>query len=178
MRYWNLQRGFSLIEMITTVSVLAVVTAVAVPSFVNANKTAMVESKATQLLTILEVGQSESIKQHSNIYVHYVPADADSDGCIGLSHKSNVAEFNCALNEGLQKFVIENSGKVTIQEPSSATAERLFYFSPKTGLPSLDKTVKLAFGTDAGKESGVLIRRYSGIKGCSNTTVAGWEACS
>ncbi|WP_407333218.1 prepilin-type cleavage/methylation domain-containing protein [Enterovibrio sp. 27052020O] len=164
--------------MITTLSVLAVVTAVAVPSYVSSHKAAVVESKATQLLSMLEVGQSESIKRHSIIYVHYVPVTEDANGCIGLSTKSDVGDFSCTASEGLQKFIIESGGSVTVQEPATSSAEKLFHFSPKNGLPSVNKTVKLAKGSETGKESGILIRQYSGLKGCSNTVVTGWESCS
>ncbi|CZF85357.1 hypothetical protein GCE9029_04961 [Grimontia celer] len=177
MRYWNLQRGFSLIEMITTVSVLAVVTAVAVPTYVSSHKAAVVENKASQLLSVLEVGQSESLRRHRNIYVHYVPSSETDNGCIGLSEKSEVANFSCSDSEGLQKVILEKGAMVNVQEPALTDPAKLFYFSPISGMPSNDKTVKLAHGEETGKESGIMIRRYVGLKGCSNTAVTGWESC-
>ncbi|CZF85969.1 pilus assembly FimT family protein [Grimontia marina] len=178
MRYWNLQRGFSLIEMITTVSVLAVVTAVAVPTYVSSHKAAVVENKASQLLSVLEVGQSESLRRHRNIYVYYVPSSATDNGCIGLSEKSEVTNFSCTDNEGLQKVILEIGAQVNVQEPEATDPMKLFHFSSINGLPSTNKTVKLAHGDETGKESGILIRQYAGLKACSNTTVTGWESCS
>lgn len=164
--------------MITTVTVLAVVTAVAVPAYVSSHKAAVVESKTSQLLSVLEVGQSESLRRHRNIYVHYVPVTETDNGCIGLSEKSDVATFSCSDSEGLQKVILEKGAKVNIQEPALTDPAKLFYFSPLSGMPSTNKTLKLAHGEETGKESGILIRQYSGLKGCSNTIVTGWESCS
>ncbi|MDD1784324.1 prepilin-type N-terminal cleavage/methylation domain-containing protein [Enterovibrio sp. ZSDZ35] len=177
MRYWNLQRGFSLIEMIVAVSVLAVVTAVAVPSFVNSQKTASVESRSAKLLTVLEVGQTESVKRHREIYVYYKPVKDGNDGCIGLSEKPNKNDFTCLNNEGLQKLLFTSDDSITVQAPVVTETTKLFYFSSVNGLPSSNKTVKLAFGSETGDESGVMIRQYTGLKGCSNTSYRGWEAC-
>ncbi|EEY71697.1 hypothetical protein VHA_003558 [Grimontia hollisae CIP 101886] len=158
-------------------TVLAVITAVAVPTYISSHKAAVVESKASQLLSVLEVGQSESLRRHRNIYVHYVPVTETDNGCIGLSEKSDVETFSCSDSEGLQKIILEKGAKVNIQEPALTDPAKLFYFSPLSGMPSNDKTVKLAHGEETGKESGIMIRRYMGLKGCSNTTVTGWESC-
>ncbi|MBE1277721.1 pilus assembly FimT family protein [Enterovibrio baiacu] len=177
MSYWNRLRGFSLIEMITTLSVLAVVTAVAVPTYVSSHKTAKVESTAMQLLSVLEVGQSESLKRHRNVYVHYIPASNDSDGCIGLSEISEADDFSCSENEGLQKVLLNIDDLVAVQFPVKTEPVKLFHFSHMTGLPSTNTTLKLAAGSETGKESGIMIRQYSGLKGCSNTAVSDWDAC-
>ncbi|OEE58239.1 prepilin-type N-terminal cleavage/methylation domain-containing protein [Enterovibrio norvegicus FF-454] len=174
---WNRQLGLSLIEMITTLSVLAVVTAVAVPTYVSSHKTAKVESTTMQLLSVLEVGQSESLKHHRNVYVHYIPVSNESGGCIGLSEIPEVENFSCSENEGLQKVFLEIDDLVTVQFPVKIEPTKLFYFSHMTGLPSTNSTLKLAAGAEIGKESGILIRRYSGLKGCSNTSVSDWDAC-
>ncbi|MDD1795945.1 prepilin-type N-terminal cleavage/methylation domain-containing protein [Enterovibrio makurazakiensis] len=174
---WNRQRGLSLIEMITTLSVLAAVTAVAVPNYMSAHKTAVVENKAIQLLSVLEMGQSESLKRHRHIYVHYVPTSEIADGCIGLSEKPDVSNFDCSDSEGLKKIALDRSGTLSVQEPELNAPSKLFHFSPMTGLPSNNKTVKLTSGTETGKESGVMIRQYSGLKGCSNTAIGDWESC-
>ncbi|KXF82569.1 hypothetical protein ATN88_23805 [Enterovibrio coralii] len=163
--------------MIVAVSVLAVVTAVAVPSFVNSHQTAAVESRASKLLTILEVGQTESVKRHRAVYVYYQPAKEGVDGCIGLSEKSAATDFSCSNSEGLQKVAFTEEDAITVQDPLVADTTKLFHFSSVNGLPSSNETVKLTYGDETGGESGVMIRQYSGLKGCSNTAYRGWEAC-
>ena len=177
MSYCNRLRGFSLIEMITTLSVLAVVTAVAVPTYVSSHKTAKVESTAMQLLSVLEVGQSESLKRHRNVYVHYIPVSNEFGGCIGLSETSDAKEFSCSDNEGFQKFFLDIDDLVAVQSPVETGPVKLFHFSHMTGLPSTNTTLKLSAGSETGKESGIMIRQYSGLKGCSNTAVSDWDAC-
>lgn len=177
MQNWNRPRGFSLIEMITTLSVLAALIAVAAPSYVSFQKTALIENAAIKLLSLFEIAQSEALKRNKEIYIQYIPSNRGREGCFALSIDSEINENQCDDDNGMPRFMLKADSKLTVIEPKSNAAMTLFYLSPMTGLPSKNKTIKLTVDSDVEKVSGVLVRRYAGLRGCSDTSITGWETC-
>lgn len=174
---WELQRGFSFIEMITTLLLVSVIVAISAPSYLESQKTALIKKTTIELLSMFEVGQSEALIRRRPVYVHYLPSSSNSkDACFALSLNSG-AENACNENNGMQKLIIKNENKITVTEPKKTTPTKLFYFSSIHGLPSVDKTIKFSIDTKKEKVFGILIRRYAGVRGCSNAFVTGWETC-
>ena len=60
-------RGFTLVELLTVVSVLVVLTLIAVPSFNELSRSQRVQLAATDLFTSLLRARSESIKQNTDV---------------------------------------------------------------------------------------------------------------
>ncbi len=173
----HLERGFNLLEILIILSVIAVLTAVAVPSYIKMQHTALTEKAVLELFNILELGQSEALKRRKTINVHYVPVSADADGCIGLS-ESDIDVFTCDKNEqNLPKVYLTSEDVFFISQPIETNKSYLFKFEHLSGLPSVDKTITFSLDSDTAKISGVEIRSYTGIKGCSNTGILDWEAC-
>ncbi|PKF50596.1 prepilin-type N-terminal cleavage/methylation domain-containing protein [Enterovibrio nigricans] len=175
---WKPFRGFSLIEMLTTLVVLATVTAIAVPSFMQSQKKATVEHAAITLFSMLELAQSESLKQQRTLYVHYIPVGEETDGCIVVTANSDHETSTCNEDNGLPKYDLPLAGDIVITSPLAVTATKLFYFSHVTGFPSGNKTLTLDVKKDPIGNSGVLVRRYVGLKGCTSTGIDGWEPCT
>lgn len=74
------QRGFSLVELIVTISILAILTAMAAPSMVNLIKDARLSSQSDLLVSILNTARMEAIKQRKSITVcPAVNANTDSN---------------------------------------------------------------------------------------------------
>lgn len=174
---WKLTRGFSLLEMLIAVAVLALVTAMAAPTFSASRQIAAVENKAMRLLSLLELAQSEAKKRHRAIYVHHIPVTSHAIGCIGLSLDSDVDAFHCDSDDLLGRLVFDSESKINLIAQEKNAPSKLFYFSPRFGSPSVDDTLLLAFASDRDNASGILVRRYVGVRGCSNTAITGWEAC-
>lgn len=174
---WNRPLGFTLIEMITTMSVLAVLIAVSVPSFLSFQRNALIENSAIKLLSLFEIAQSESLKQNNEIHVYYIPSTNVNDGCFGLSFDPKINQNLCDEENGLPRFILKKESELIVLAPSVASAIKLFHFSPITGLPSLNTTIKLIANNETEKISGILVRRYAGIRGCSDTLDKGWDRC-
>jgi type IV fimbrial biogenesis protein FimT len=61
------QSGFTLIELMVTVAVLAIVLTVAVPSFANLVNSNRLNAQANQLLAAIEYAKTEAVKSNANV---------------------------------------------------------------------------------------------------------------
>lgn len=163
--------------MIMTLSVLALLLAVSVPSFLSFQKTALIENSAINLLSLFEMAQSEALKQNNEIHVHYIPSTSSTDGCFALSLEPQVNQNKCDDDTGMPTFILKHNTELTVLAPNDTAPRKLFYFSSITGLPSVNITIKFSTDDEIEKISGVLVRKYAGLRGCSNTVIAGWEGC-
>lgn len=84
-------KGFTLIELLVAVAVVAILTAVAAPSFVSLVADQRAKAAATDLFTALSVTRSEAIKQNRNVTLQPKSGDwangwviADPDGGANL----------------------------------------------------------------------------------------------
>ena len=174
---WELQRGFSLIEMVTSLLVISILISISIPSYLESQKSALIKKEAIELLTVLEIGQTEALKRRVPIFVHYVPKKDKNNACIALSLTDEEGEARCDDNNGMKKFDLKNKDYLQVLDPKDTSPKKIFYFSPINGSPSTDKTIRFTIDNDLEKVSGVLVRRYKGLKGCSHSLVAGWEKC-
>ncbi|RXJ73852.1 prepilin-type cleavage/methylation domain-containing protein [Veronia nyctiphanis] len=173
----NSGKGFTLVEMIVVISVFAVLAAAAVPSFVDSQRKSQLKVAAQKLLTTLDVAQSESIKTRQRIYVAYVaPDDENRNGCILATNDQT--SFSCSnSNVGLPKFYFEHFSGIELKSKPTESEKVLFYFEPQTTLPSTDVTLTMKLTGYESEEAGVLVRRYAGLKGCSNSQFSSWPVC-
>jgi type IV fimbrial biogenesis protein FimT len=63
------QRGFTLLELVTTVTVAGVLMAVAVPSFFNTSRNSHAAADANELVSAFSIARSEAIRQSARITV-------------------------------------------------------------------------------------------------------------
>lgn len=61
--------GFTLIEMIVTVAVLGIISAIAAPAFNSIIQSSKVSASADDLLTVLQVARSEAVRRVKNVVV-------------------------------------------------------------------------------------------------------------
>ena len=74
------QRGFSLIELMVTITVLSVLTAIAVPSFTTLSNRNRLAAQANELLSAVQYARTEAIRSSASVtFCGADSADADSD---------------------------------------------------------------------------------------------------
>lgn len=71
------QRGFSLIEMMTAVAVLAILVAVGLPSFEYVTKTNRISSQSNLIVGAFQYARSEAVNRGVNVRVEPVVAGTD-----------------------------------------------------------------------------------------------------
>jgi type IV fimbrial biogenesis protein FimT len=78
------QRGFSLMELMVSITVLGVLTAIAVPSFTTLSNRNRLAAQSNELLSALQYARMEAIRSSSNVtFCGAAAADADSDADCG-----------------------------------------------------------------------------------------------
>jgi len=88
-------KGFTVIEMMIAVAVLAIITSLALPSYRALLEKRQVTSGAQQLAAFLSSAQLEAVKRNENVKVSYVFSDVD-DWCLVMV--LGETECNCVLD--------------------------------------------------------------------------------
>lgn len=74
------QRGFTLMELMVSITVLGVLTAITVPSFINMMNRNRLAGEANELLAAIQYARTEAIRTNTNVtFCGASAADADSD---------------------------------------------------------------------------------------------------
>ncbi|MGL5250191.1 MAG: pilus assembly FimT family protein [Enterovibrio sp.] len=169
-------KGFSMLELSIVLFVLALLSFVAVPKFLANQANALVESSVVQLFSMLDLAANESLRKSKSLYVHYLPQTNGIGNCIVVTENSSEPISLCSKSDLNQANFFKFNG-IELLSPNPTTPRSLFYFSGATGLPSQD--VSLYFGANKTDTvgSGIFIRRYKGLQGCSDTVITGWPKC-
>lgn len=76
----NRQSGFTLIELIITAVLIAVVAAVAIPSFRTMAQNNRIATQANAFVTAINLARSEAVKRGRDVYVSSATGDAAWEG--------------------------------------------------------------------------------------------------
>ena len=117
-------RGFTLVELITAVAVLAVLVALAVPNFNDATLSARLNGFANSLVASAQIARSEAIKRNSTITL-----------CKSANGTS------CAATGGWQQGWILLNGATVLQRQQALPTEFSITGGPAGGLSFLPTVV-------------------------------------
>lgn len=147
-------RGFSLVELLVVISIVAILASLAAPAFTTYIKDTRASNAALQLSSDLNLARSEAIKRNIRVLVCAITAteactagtnwvggwkvcyDRDSNG---FCDPSSVAKPNPI------KVRRAFSGDITITGPTTS-----FWFTPNSAMASVDGGTK-AFSINAGQ---------------------------
>ncbi|HTH80560.1 MAG TPA: GspH/FimT family pseudopilin [Ramlibacter sp.] len=123
-------RGMTLIELMTTIAIAAILTMIAVPSFTKIIALQRLKSASSNLQVALLTGRSEAIKRNSNVTVKSVTANADwssgwqvADGTTSTVIANYPATSNLTITGPASGVTYQSSGRI------SATASTTFKVS-------------------------------------------------
>ena len=181
-------KGFTVIELMIVVAVVAIITSIALPSYRTIIEKRQVTGGAEKLGAFLSAVQMESVKRSENITVSYDMTDADT-WCIGIVSgtaacdctDSDPATATCKIDD--QVRIINDSDMMYAGIMDSMDGDGSFTYDPARGL-MVDHTdaMELELVSDNNAYAlNVQVTATGRVKTCSNDTahkVPGYDVCS
>ena len=182
-------KGFTLIELMIVIAILAIGVALAVPSYSDVVQRRETTAQAEDLVSFVSFAQSESVKYNEMISVHLTYTDKDN-WCMGANEGSapcdctetNTAAANyCSLN-GVTKIM--RSSEQTKSSMTATSTDRTLVFDPIRGIMAvadLGTNHGVALGSDNGNWSlQVDVGATGRTRICnpdSATAIPGYQSC-
>ena len=188
MQFRRSQGAFTLIEMVVTVSVLAILAAIAVPSFLNTLEKRRVVGAAEQLYADLQYARTEAIKGNRWVTITFRNVGTGTNWCYGID-QNFADDCNCddaatCTVDGVQK-VFSNSGfrGVSITSTTFNGVATVAGFEPRRGIPRRPNNSvangTVIFSSNSGQLN-VVVSLEGRIRLCSPSSppLSGYPACS
>ena len=184
----KLLNGFTLIELMVVIAVLAIVVTLAVPgmgNFLDSNK---LRGAASQLYADMQYARSESIKQNLNISIS-LTSNGGTSWCYGISTN---ASCDCTITDptDVTACTLPQSGTnilktgqssdfegVRITSPSGAN-QNIATFDPVRGIATA--TGSVVFESHNNLETHVTVSALGKVSACTPSgtkSVTGYSAC-
>lgn len=121
------QRGFTLIELIVTVVVLAIFASIAVPSYSEWIERERLSRAVSDMNNLIQFARTETLKTDKNMYVVYTVGDS---WCSAVQTTSTA--LNCASNITDRHVTYTSYSNVEMVSPAASS---YFYFDKVRGVP-------------------------------------------
>ena len=151
-------KGFTVIEMMIAVAVLAIITALALPSYREILEKRKVTSAAEQTMSFLSSAQLESVKRNRTVAVQFGTYSKDGDSavhwCLGMTDQATCDcrpdAATCTIEGAVRSFQSDTlkyrKGASSIDTTATqfGGGDSIFQFDPVRGLTLNSETVDLA----------------------------------
>lgn len=182
---FSTQRGFTLIELMLVIAVVAIITSFALPSYRTLIEKRQVTSGAEQLAGFISTAQIEAVKRSENITVSFTRTASDT-WCVGMV--SGTTACDCTLTPGTEDCLIDSQVRIfnqdnfnypDIMQPQSDWA---FTYDPARGLQQPPNPVDLKLLSEDNTYSmNVEVSVTGRVKICNdasaNIKVPGFKSC-
>ncbi|OEF28582.1 GspH/FimT family pseudopilin [Vibrio rumoiensis] len=165
-------RGFTLIEMLISIVVLAVLLAAAVPSFSGISEKAKMERLAEELQGFFVQTKSEAVLRNQSLWLNLVQTGTPYSGEWVLATRT-ISTATTTLSGAENNAVMLLSGKpfknITVNFPLANGAATLaqIEFDPVNGKPKLSSSI--SFYVDANKTLNLVFHNITGrIRVCGD----------
>ncbi|QIL20167.1 GspH/FimT family pseudopilin [Thermomonas sp. HDW16] len=144
---WNAVRGFTLIEVVVTVAIMAIVAAIAVPSFTNLIRGSRLTSSANEMVTMLQTARVSAISKRTSVSV--CPSSNGSSCAAAVGSRWIVL----SVKEGVLRDSTLNSDITVKASANLSAASNKFTFTPN-GLSAVGASVSGTIGLCSASMSG------------------------
>jgi len=186
---FSTRNGFTLIELMIVIAVVAIITSLALPSYRTIMEKRQVTSAAEQLGAFLSAIQIEAVTRSENISVSYSRTDADT-WCIGIVSGATACDCTitnpatsgaCVIDSQLR--VISDANLTYPGIMNKMNGDGAFVFDPARGLMmNHADAAELELLSDEGTYAlNVQLSATGRLKMCSDNAgkkVPGYEVCS
>jgi len=186
--------GFTIIELMISLAVLAILTSLALPSYRSILEKRQVTSGAEQLAAFISSAQLESVKRNQFVAVNYKAASGA--WCFGMRAGNNASvDCDCTITDATNANACALDGTLKVfgstslnypgalQSVTISGSDNTLVFDPVRGLTQGAETAKLALLSDKGSYAlDVEVVVTGRVKICSNKDadkdVPGYKECS
>ncbi len=174
--------GFTLIEAMVTVAVIAILAAIAAPTFQDILDKRRLKGAAEQLYSDLQYARSEALKQNKIVYVVFGGLGTNTAWCYGIDDDNTTvcdcinSPANCTVN-GVQKVVAGTEFR-GISITSTTFGSNDTGFEPARGT-TIDNGVA-SLSSSAGRWANVVVANVGRVRLCSPSGtgyIADYPAC-
>lgn len=177
----RLGRGVTLIELVVTIAVLAIIVAMAVPSFRDLAERRALQGAAEGIVGAIAAAKEEAIKRDEFVFVQF--SNLGGSVCVGAS---TGAACDCATANSCGLVAFPGDGKAlktvsTKTAPAFAGSGSGFTIDPKTGtLRDPTNVGGLELETPLGYAMKIRVNAVARAKTCSSGTksMAGVKTCT
>lgn len=172
MRPAHTPKGFTLVEMVIVIAILAILLTMVAPSFNSFFDRYRVNRAAETVSAFLVNAKSEAIKRNKKVSA--VITGSGTTWCVGMTESDtcNCSTGACKV-DGVDRAVYSASFKgVELDEPGTGHA---FQFKPQRGTVVGNETVELE--SEGGVEVNVVVGTFGRIRLCAPGGGGGYPAC-
>ena len=134
---FNISQGFSILELMITLTLMAIISALAVPSYQHAVEKRRITSGAESIAAFVSTIQTESIKRNRAVRVSY-STGAYGSWCIGAENADEHSLCDCMKTEPEAGFCAIGAVPRSLKD-SDVQANNLVTSQPATGLTFLNR---------------------------------------
>ena len=156
----NKARGVTLIELMVTIAVLAILTSIAIPSFTDLSDSRRLVNATEAVYNDLQNVRSEAAKRKRQLAVKV------ADGCLTVADQSASPELV------LSRTCMADFSGVTL-----AVTGFPITFDRVRGVPNPPLGGTLTLNSAGGREARVIVSKYGRVRICSPTKAGGYPQC-
>ncbi len=175
-----LARGFTLLELMVTVSVAMILAAMAVPSFSSQMENYRLQAASERLYADLQFARLEAIRSNQNVRVSFT---SGSQWCYGLILGETACDCSVSVSSAsnycsLKRVTHADFSRVSIPDAASITfSDRKTGFDPVRGIALNAGSVTLQ--STAGNQARIMLAALGLVTVCApaGTNLSGYPAC-
>lgn len=174
MKKWSTHHGFTILELLITLSVLMILLSVAVPSFNLLLSSSQSDRLAAKLVMVLEQAKTEAIRMNEKVYVHNLGMDkpARQSWCMVVM-AGPATPISCKDSRSLLTLSGASYPMLLLQND-----DKKRWFDPARAMTSNVMTYVITAPDMAANQSiEVKLSKKSRIRRCATGGIEGYAVC-